>query len=309
MIPGWKVISTSLRALLLSCVVLTAANAQVPSPLGKVTKLAGGFRFTEGPAWDGTDSLYFSDMPSGAMHRWSESDGLTLVRRARHNSNGIVVTRKGELLFCEGGRRIVLRQPDGEEKVVADECEGCPLGMPNDLWIAPSGILFFTIPIIKSNQADRYPEGALSGTVCVVSSDFTQVREVGYGLKNANGIVGSADGTRLYVADPRAQKCYRYRIGADGSLSDQQVAAARFSDGLTLDEHGNLYTTSNEGVRVFSPAGEEIALIETPEIPANMTFGGRDGRTLFITARTSLYAVRMNVRGDFTTQNNNESLK
>ncbi|MHC2065856.1 SMP-30/gluconolactonase/LRE family protein [Bremerella sp. T1] len=253
--------------------------------------------------------MYFSDMPSGAMHRWNGSDGLTLVRQARHNSNGIVVTRKGELLFCEGGRRIVLRQLDGKEKVVADQCEGRPLGMPNDLWMSPTGIVYFTIPMIKPNQADRFPEDALSGTVCVLSSDFTQVREVGFGLKNANGIVGSADGNRLYVADPRAQKCYRYQVGADGSLSDQQVAAARFSDGLTLDEQGNLYTTSNEGIRVFSPACEEIALIETPEIPSNMTFVGRDGRTLFITARTSLYAVRMNVCGDFTTQNNNESLK
>ncbi|QDU73752.1 Gluconolactonase precursor [Bremerella volcania] len=306
---GLKVISSCLFALMLSCVVLTTVSAQVPTPLGKVTKLAGGFRFTEGPAWDGVDSLYFSDMPNGATHRWSESDGVTLVRQARHNSNGIVVTQKGGLVFCEGGRRIVLRQPDGEEKVLADQCEGRPLGMPNDLWMAPTGIVYFTIPIIKSSQADRFPEDALSGTICVLSSDFTDVREVGYGLKNANGIVGSADGKRLYVADPRAQKCYRYQIGADGSLSDQQVAAARFSDGLTLDEHGNLYTTSNEGVRVFSLEGEEIALIETPEIPANMTFGGRDGRTLFITARTSLYAVRMNVRGDYTTQNNNESLK
>ncbi len=274
----------------------------IPEPTGEVRKLAGGLRFTEGPAWNGKNALFFSDMPNNSLHRWSEANGVTLVRKGERNSNGIVVDREGNLLFCEGDRRIVQRSPDGQEVTIADGCDGQPLGMPNDLWMAPNGGVYFTIPLIRPNQADRFPENAVNATVCYISADRKTVRNVGYDLKNANGIVGSCDGTRLYVADPSSQKCFRYLIGADGGLSDQQIAAARFSDGLTLDQEGNLYTTSNEGVRVFSPSGKELALIPIPETPANMTFGGKDGRTLFVTARTSLYAVSMNVRGDFVNQ-------
>ena len=269
------------------------------APTGKMKKLADGFRFTEGPAWDGKDSLYFSDMPNNALHRWTEADGTTLIRKGERNSNGIVVDRDGGLIFCEGGRRIVRRTSDGKETTLADQCAGKPIGMPNDLWLAPDGGIYFTIPRIKPSDADRYPKGAVNGTVCYITPDRKSVVDVGLGLKSANGIVGRADGKFLYVADPRSQKCFRYTIQADGQLTNQQVAADRFSDGLTLDEHGQLYTTSNEGIRVFSTKGQEIALIAVPETPANMTFGGRDGKTLFITARTSVYAVDMNVRGDF----------
>lgn len=286
-----------------ACVPAASGNATAPAPIpkptGEVTRVAGGFRFTEGPAWDGKGGFYFSDMPNNAIHRWTVTDGATLVRKGEKNSNGIVVDRTGGLIFCEGSRRIIRRSPDGDEQPLADTCDGKPLGMPNDLWLAPDGGLYFTIPRIKPDHADRFPKAAVNGTVCYIPPDRKAVHAVGTGLKSANGIVGSTDGKRLYVADPRSQKCFRYAIGPSGRLSDQQVAAARFSDGLTLDEHSNLYTSSDEGVRVYSPAGNEIALIPVPETPANMTFGGPDGRTLFVTARTSVYTIRMNVRGDF----------
>ncbi len=278
------------------------ALGQIPTAKGYVEKLEGEFRFTEGPAWNGKDAWYFSDLPNNAIFRWTVVEGKARIRKGKHNSNGIVVDRDGGLIFCEGGRRIIRRSPAGQEETLADACEGKPLGMPNDLWLAPDGGVYCTIPAIKPKVADTFPKDSVNGTVCYISPDRKSVHNVGYDLKNANGIAGSGDGTRLYVADPRSQKCFRYTIGADGHLSDQQVAAACFSDGLTLDEYGNLYTTSNEGIRVFSPAGKEIARIPVPETPANMTFGGKDGRRLFITARTSIYSVNMNVRGDFDNQ-------
>ena len=268
---------------------------------GPVRKLAGGFRFTEGPAWDGDANWYFSDIPNKTLHRISEGGKVELIRTGEQASNGIVVDTEGQLIFCEvGGRRIVARSVDGKETTLADSCDGNPIGMPNDLWMSPDGGVYFTVPVTNKQRAKVVPPEAVNATVCFISPDRKTVRDVGFGLKNANGIVGSSDGKSLYVADPRSQKCFRYSIEPDGSLSNQQVAATRFSDGLTLDEHGNLYTTSKEGVRVFSPDAKEIALIQVPETPANMTFGGVDGRTLLITARTGIYAVQ--VRGDFKKQ-------
>ncbi len=295
--------ATFLLILILCSPILAQSD---PSPIGEVRRLASGFRFTEGPAWDGKGALFFSDMPNNALHRWSEADGVTLVRKGEHNTNGIVVDRAGTLYVCEGARRIVQRSSDGKETTIADSCEGRPLGMPNDLWMTPNGGIYFTIPVIKPTQADRFPQNAVNATVCFISPDRTIIRNVGYDLTNANGIVGSSDGKRLYVSDPRAQRCVRYTIDPDGGLSNQQVVAARFSDGLALDQGGHLYTTCHEGIRVFSPAGREVVLIPIPETPANMTFGGNDGRTLFITARTSLYAVSMNVQGDLADHHSTE---
>lgn len=271
--------------------------------IGPVRKLADGFRFTEGPAWDGDAGWYFSDIPKKTLHYITQDGRVELIRTGKQASNGIVVGTEGQLLFCEvGGRRIVARSLDGKETTLADSCDGKPIGMPNDLWLAPSGGIYFTVPVTNKQRAKVVPPDAVNATICFISPDRKTVRNVGYDLKNANGIVGSSDGKSLYVADPRSQKCFRYSIEPDGSLSNQQVAATRFSDGLTLDEQGNLYTTSKEGVRVFSPDAKEIALIEVPETPANMTFGGIDGRILLITARTGIYAVQMQVRGDFKKQ-------
>lgn len=270
---------------------------------GPALKLADGFRFTEGPAWDGNGSWYFSDIPNKTLYRLSNEGEVKLVRTGEQASNGIVVGSNGELFFCEvAGRRIVARSIDGRETTLADSCDGKPIGMPNDLWMAPNGGIYFTIPVTNKQRAKVVPPEAVNATVCYISPDRKSIRDVGIGLKNANGIVGSSDGKLLYVADPRSQKCWRYSIAADGSLTDQRVAAEQGSDGLALDERGNLYTTSKQGVTVYSPNAKLISTIDVPESPANMKFGGNDGRTLFITARTGIYAVPMQVRGGVSKQ-------
>jgi sugar lactone lactonase YvrE len=271
----------------------------IPRAVGEVRKLAGSFRFTEGPAWDRAGGWYFSDIPNKRLHHWSEADGVQLIRTGKQASNGVVVDRQGSLVFCEvGGRRIVRRHCDGRETTLADACEGKPIGMPNDVWIAPGGDIYFTIPKTNKRRGKFVPADAVNGTVCLIPGDGSTVRDVGVGLRSTNGIIGSADGRRLYVTDPGSQKCWRYEIKPDGSLSNRQLAATKGSDGLALDRYGNLYTTSKEGVVVFSPQAEPIATITVPESPANMAFGGHDGKTLFITARTAIYSVPMNVRGD-----------
>lgn len=291
----------------------TGSHGGKMPPIQKLTsspvrKLAEGFRFTEGPAWDGKGNLYFSDIPNKTLHRLSENGKVDLIRTGAQASNGIVIGSDGELIFCEvGGRRIVARSKDGKETTLADSCDDKPIGMPNDLWMAPDGGIYFTIPFTNKQRAKVVPPDAVNATVCYISPDRKSIRDVGIGLKNANGIVGSSDGKRLYVADPRSQKCWRYSIQADGSLSDQRLAADQASDGLALDELGNLYTTSKLGINVYSPDAKLISTIVVPESPANMKFGGDDGHRLFITARTGIYSVQMKVNGDIGKQPVKES--
>jgi gluconolactonase len=195
---------------------------------------------------------------------------------------------------CEGGSRRVTRiAPDGKTvKVLADNYNGKKLNSPNDLWIDAKGGIYFTDPrygadlVIEQDGFHVYYIPPKGDELVRVLSD----------LKKPNGVKGTADGKLLYVADPGDQKTYVYEIRADGSLAERRQIAAQGSDGMTLDERGNLYLTG-AGVAVFSPEGKKIADIEVPERPANVCFGGKDNKTLFITARTGFYAVRMNVAG------------
>ncbi|MFN3151532.1 sulfatase-like hydrolase/transferase [Bremerella sp.] len=279
---------------------LASAVQENVRAVGPIRKLADGFRFTEGPAWDGERAWYFSDLPDKTLHRWTEADGVRLVRTGNDaSSNGIVTDPQGGLVFCEvASRRVVRRSVDGKEKTIAESCEGRPIGMPNDLWLAPSGEIYFTIPRTNAKRARTVPENAVNGTVCRISSDGQIIQDVGVNLKSPNGIVGTRDGKWLYVADPGSQKCWKYAIQPDGTLADQMLAAPKGSDGLAVDEHGNLYTTGKNMVLVYSPDAQLIAEIPVPESPANLKFGGKNGHTLFITARTSIYMVEMNVRGN-----------
>ena len=267
-------------------------------------KLAGGFRFTEGPAWDGAGTLYFSDLPNRTLNRWTAAGGVETLRTGAAFSNGVGVDAAGRLAFCEASGRVVRRDADGTEVTLADRCGGRPLGVPNDLWVAPDGAVYFTLPRDRRRGrggAKPPPDGKLYATVCRIDPADGSVRDLDPGdvlVNGPNGIVGAADGETLVLADPPGRACWAYDLAADGTLSNRREVADRASDGLTLDERGNLYVTGDDAVLIYSPAGERVGSVPVPEQPANMTFGGPDGRTLFVTARTGLYAVEMSVRGD-----------
>ncbi|MDQ3621117.1 MAG: SMP-30/gluconolactonase/LRE family protein [Verrucomicrobiota bacterium] len=286
-----------LLALLTSLALAPAALSQSASDLvalgAQAEKLAGGFEFTEGPAGDRDGNLFFSDIPNNRIHQWSADGKLSTFRENSGGANGLYFDAENRLLACEGGNRRVTRsEKDGRITVLADQCEGKKLNSPNDLWVAPTGGIYFTDPrygqdpVIEQPGHHVYLVPAAGGKVVRLITD----------LVKPNGIIGTADGKRLYVADPGARTIYGYDLQPDGSVANRKVAAPQGSDGLTLDERGNLYATG-KGVVVYSPAGEKIAEIAVPESPANLTFGGQDGRTLFITARTGFYAVKMKVRG------------
>ena len=262
-----------------------------------VQKLADGFRFTEGPAWAGDGIWYFSDLPSRTLHRLDGSMVMP-VREGPGMSNGLAVAASGDLIFCEvGERRVVRRNVDGKEAVLADACDGRPLGFPNDLWISPRGDVYFTMPRIKKHQQKKVSGDVLAATVCRIDGQDGSVEQVGFGMKSSNGIVGSHDGKTLYVADPGSQSCWRYSIDEHGRLFDQRLAAPQGSDGLAVDIEGNLFTTSKQGINVYSPNEKLLVQIPLPESPANFCFGGDDGRDLLVTARTSIYKMRMAVPG------------
>ena len=289
-----KVLVTEfLTAVLLLQLSVRAEEPVVPKH-AEVKKLASGFKFVEGPAWDRKGTLYFSDIPNRKIHRWSEKEGVTLFKELEGSCNGLRFDVNGNLLVCQPtGRKVLSISSQGEVAVVADMHQGKKLNSPNDVWITPSGGIYFTDP--RYGKMDDLQQGGFH--VYYIAPGSEKVERVIDDLKKPNGVVGTADGKKLFLADPGAKKTYAYDIQSDGSLTNRKLAADSGSDGLTVDERGNLYVTGKT-IRIYSPEAKIVGEIPLPEGAANLTFGGPDRKTLFITARTSLYSVKLNVRGD-----------
>ncbi|GAB4150058.1 MAG: SMP-30/gluconolactonase/LRE family protein [Planctomycetaceae bacterium] len=280
-------------AFLLSTSFATANDSSLVAPGAKPKKLAGGFKFTEGPATDKDGNVYFTDIPNSLILKWSTNGKLTVFRKNSGRANGLFFDKKGNLLACEGGnRRVTSISPDGKVTVLAAKYNGRKFNSPNDLWISPDGGIYFTDP--RYGSQDGLEQDGFH--VYYISPDRKKVIRILDNLKKPNGIIGTKDGKRLYVTDPGANKTYVYNIGPHGTLSGRKLFCSQGSDGMTLDEKGNLYLTRG-AVQVYNPHGKKIAELKFPEAPANVTFGGKDRKTLFVTARTGFYSLRMAVRG------------
>lgn len=272
------------------------ADESLVAPGGKVEKLATGFVFTEGPAPDADGNVYFSDIPNNRIHKWSLDGKLSTFKEDSGASNGLFFDKKGNLLAClganKGRRRLVSIDPSGKETLLADKYDGKLLNSPNDLWIAPSGGVYFSDPRYSGDESVDQ-DGQHVYYLSPVRKELIRVTN---DLKRPNGVIGTPDGKKLYVADTTFRKIFVFAIQPDGTLADRKEFAPQGSDGMTMDEKGNVYLT-NQSVAVYDPTGKKIENIAVPEPPANCSFGGKDRKTLFITARTSLYAVPMAVRG------------
>ncbi|WP_166821515.1 SMP-30/gluconolactonase/LRE family protein [Thalassoroseus pseudoceratinae] len=274
---------------------LCAADAGLVADGAKVEKLADGFKFTEGPAADAEGNVYFTDIPNARIHKWSVEGKLSTVRENSGRANGLYFDKDGNLLACEGGSRQLTRITLGDKlkvEVLADSYNGKKLNSPNDLWIDAQGGVYFTDPRYGSEdglEQDGYH-------VYYLPAGGGELQRVIGDLVKPNGIIGTADGKTLYVADAGGGKIYAYKIQKPGVLTNRKKLIDSGSDGMTLDEKGNIYLTRGH-VQVYKPNGEKLTTIEVPEGPANVTFGGKDNKTLFITARTGFYAVQMNVSG------------
>ena len=285
-----------IQPVVLALLLLPLVAAQDPVAEGaRVRKLAGGFKFLEGPAADKKGHVFFSDIPNNRIHRWSLAGKLTTFQERSGGANGLYFDSKGRLLACQGkARRVARYTRNGKQTVLVAAFGNKPLNSPNDLWIGPDQSVWFTDP--RYGGMDDLEQGGFH--VYWLPHDGSALRRVIDDLVKPNGIVGSMDGKHLYVADPGAGKIWRYRIAAPGRLADKTLFVADAgSDGMTVDLHGNLYLTWRGAVRIHAKDGRLVRSIKIPEGPANVAFGGAEFKTLFITARTGLYALDMAVAG------------
>lgn len=310
-----------------------AFDAIVPAD-AKVERLADGFSFTEGPVWVPATAdnryggggrggyLLFSDPNKNVIHRWDPGTGGVSIYRTKSGysgvgganigeyhepgSNGLTLDKQGRLTICEhGNRRITRLEPNGSITVLADRYQGKRLNSPNDLVYRSDGALFFTDPPFGLPRVfdDPRKELSYSGVFCLY---IGTLRVVSTDLKGPNGLAFSPDERYLYVDnwDEKKKVIMRYEVGADGALSNgitfvdlTSMSGEICFDGLKVDARGNVYASAPGGLRVFSPEGKHLGTITPPELAANFTFGDDDGRTLYLTARTGLYRIRMGVPG------------
>jgi gluconolactonase len=261
-----------------------------------VKKNQSGFKFTEGPAADAEGNVYFSDVRAGRIYRWFYKDGSTSVYREKtRGANGLMFDQKGRLVACEmGGRRVILDDMKGKITVLADSYQGMKLIQPNDLWIDPKGGIYFSDPCY-GRRAAEVEKGSMQ--VYYISPDSKKLTRVTNDLVKPNGLIGTPDGKTIYIADPDARKTWVYKIQPDGTLADKKLFCERGSDGMTRDERGNVYLTGGISVSVYNSNGERIEDIMFPERTTNVTFAGKERKTLFVTASTSIYTLEMAVRG------------
>lgn len=264
----------------------------------ELTQVSSQFKFTEGPTANQHGNVYFTDQPNNQIMKWSTDGTLSVFMKDAGRANGLYFDNEGRLIVCADKKNELWRiDEDKDITVLVESYEGKKLNGPNDVWVHPDGGIYFTDPFYKRDYWDRDEKEIEQENVYYLSSEG-KLTVAATDLVRPNGIVGTADGTTLFVADINDKKTYRYRVGEQGKLSNRQLFTEMGSDGMTLDAAGNLYLTGKEGVTVFNPQGEKIEQIVVPEgWTANVCFGGKDHKKLFITAMKSLYTLDMNVQG------------
>jgi len=263
----------------------------------EVTKVRGGYLFTEGPSVAPDGRIYFTDQPNDKIDIWSEDGSITTFKQACERSNGTFFNKKGELVACADlHNKLVVFSMDGKQRTIAENYNGQPLNAPNDLWIAPNGGIYFTDPYYARDYWEPGRKEMQNKRGVYYLNPEGKVIRVIEDYKQPNGLIGTPDGTTLYVSDIMDGKIWKYAINHDGTLSKKTFFAPEGSDGMTIDNKGNVYLT-NKTVSVFDKSGKKIASIEIPEQPSNVCFGGKKRNVLFITARTSVFTLKMNVKG------------
>jgi gluconolactonase len=295
----------------------TGLEAIVPSD-ARLEQVAGGFEFTEGPVWSPEGALLFSSPNTNVIYRWDASTGAVTVFNAKSGytgvdigrygqpgSNGLTFDPEGRLVMCQHGNRRVLRiNPHGDATVLANSYDGRRLNSPNDLVFRSDGTLYFTDPPFGLPEMAEDPDRELASGVYSVRDG--SVRLETDELEGPNGLAFSPDERYLYVGnwDLSHKVVMRYEVAHDGSLSSGEVfhdmtdaPGDNAIDGIKVDRPGNVYACGPGGVWVLSPAGERLGLIGLPEEPHNLAWGDGDGRTLYITALTGIYRIRLAIPG------------
>ena len=275
-----------------------ASAESVVAPGAKLEKLAGDFQFTEGPTCDTSGNVFFTDQPNDRIMKWSLDGKLSTFLQPAGRANGMYFDAKGNLIACADEKNELWAITPGKKvTVLIKDYQGKYLNGPNDVWVVPTGGLYITDPFYKRPWWDHDTMALDSEQVYYLSPDGKKLARVTNDLKKPNGITGAPDGKKLFVADIGADRTYAYDIQPDGSLTNKALFCAKGSDGMTIDEKGNIYITG-KGVTVFDKTGKQIEHIDVQEPwTANVSFGGKDHQTLFITASKSLYSIRLIFKG------------
>lgn len=260
--------------------------------------ISNQFKFTEGPAVDKKGNVYFTDQPNDKIWKYGTDGKLSIFLDKAGRSNGMYFDRKGNLLTCaDENNEIWSISPDKKITILVHDHEGKKLNGPNDLWVRPDGGIYFTDPYYQRNYWTRKEAEIKGEKVYYLPKGKKKLIIVEEDLVKPNGIVGTPDGKFLFVADIRGNKTYRYSIEKAGTLKDRQLFVEQGSDGMTLDDKGNLYLTG-QGVTVYNPEGKKIAHIPVPaKWTANVCFYGKERNKLFITASEAVYLLDMKVGG------------
>lgn len=291
-----------LSLLFLGCTLLISAQendlSKIIKPGAILEKLADGFEFTEGPTADINGNVYFTDQPNNRIMIWNIKTGLSVFMQPSGRSNGLSFDKNGNLWSCADEKNELWKiTPDKKVEVIISNFGGKLLNGPNDLWIAPDGSIYFTDPFYKRTWWDHSEMPQEKQCVYYMKPDHKTVIRVAEDLQQPNGIVGTPDGRILFVADIRGNKTWSYSINSDSMLSEKKLFCEMGSDGMTIDSMGNLYLTG-KGVTVFDKNGKKLGNIPVPENwTANVCFGDRNMKSLFISASKGLYRIRLKVKG------------
>lgn len=278
----------------------------------KLETLHSGMEWCEGPVYfPATDTLIFSDIPNHQLLQWSPNTGASVLDAQSNYTNGNTRDHVGRRISCEHLTNSVVRiETDGTRTTLASMYGGKRLNSPNDVVVSSDGAVWFTDPtygILSEREGAPRPSEQDSCNVYRIDPVTGDCDIVCDSLIMPNGLAFSTNERTLYIADSSKSHfehgnnhVFAFTVGDDNTLSDQRVfheISHGVPDGMRVDELGNLWCSSARGIEVIAPDGQHIGLIEVPETVANLTFGGPDGRQLFITATTSLYAIRVGVKG------------
>ena len=274
--------------------------SSILKPGASLVKLSGDFIFTEGPAADARGNVYFTDQPNDRIMVWDIKTGLSVFMQPSGRSNGLFFDKDGNLWSCADNKNELWKiSPEKRVEIITGSFNGKLFNGPNDLWISRDGGVYFTDPYYQRPWWEHKSMPQDKQAVYFLKPDHKTVVRVADDLQQPNGIVGTPDGKTLYVADISGNKTWSFSINSDGTLTNKKLFCEMGSDGMTIDRKGNLYLTG-QGVTVFDKTGKKMGNIPVPENwTANVCFGGKNRKSLYITASKGLYRIPTLTKGAY----------